>query len=98
MASEKAIGDSTAATDLGRYWTDSRSVPLCRPKMGNDAAPPFTLSHAGSAAMSLQGSIEAADQGGSGEGLRQEANCSGLQRSSADAVIGEGRDENKRGM
>ena len=46
--------------------------------------------------MSLQGSAEAVDQGGSGEGLGQEANCSGPQRSGADALIREGRDENER--
>ena len=46
--------------------------------------------------MSLQGGAEAFDQGGCGEWLGQEANCSGLQRSGADALIGEGRDENER--
>jgi Cytochrome bd terminal oxidase subunit I len=50
----------------------------------------------GSAAMSIQGCLEAGDQGGSSEGLAQKANGSGLQRSGADALIGEGRDENKR--
>ena len=60
-----------------------------------DAAPALTVSRAGSAAMSIQGSLEAGDQGGSGEGLGQEANCSRLQRSGADALIGEGRDKNK---
>src|ERR1700687_1137887 len=58
--------------------------------------PTFTVSLAGSAAMSLQGGVEAADQGRSGEGLGQEANCSGLQHSRADAFFGEGRDENER--
>jgi hypothetical protein len=61
-----------------------------------DAAPSLTVSRAGSAAMSLQGSAEAIDQSGPGEGLGQEANCSGLQRSVADTLIWEGRDENER--
>ena len=60
------------------------------------AAPALTVSRVGSPAMSLQGGAEAFDQGGGGERLGQEANCSGLQRSGADALIGEGRDENER--
>jgi hypothetical protein len=48
------------------------------------------------AAMSIQSVFDAVDQDGSREGLGQEANGSGLQRSGADALIGEGRDENKR--
>jgi len=46
--------------------------------------------------MSFQGSVEAVDQSGTGEGLGQEANGSGLQRSGADALIGEGRDKDER--
>jgi hypothetical protein len=61
-----------------------------------DAAPALTVSRVGSTAMSLQGGAEAFDQGGCGEWLGQEANCSGLQRSVADAVIRKGRDENER--
>jgi hypothetical protein len=49
----------------------------------------------GSAAISIQGGFDAIDQDGSGEGLGQEAIGSGLQRSGADAFIGEGRDKNK---
>jgi hypothetical protein len=48
------------------------------------------------AAISIQSAFDAVDQDGSSEGLGQEANGSGLQRSGADALIGEGRDENKR--
>jgi hypothetical protein len=48
------------------------------------------------AAMSIQSAFDAVDQDESGEGLGQEANGSGLQRAGADALIGEGRDENKR--
>src|SRR5258707_8247532 len=61
-----------------------------------DAAPALTVSRVGSTAMSLQGGAEAFDEGGCGEWLGQEANCSGLQRSGADAVIRKGRDENER--
>src|SRR5258706_6074088 len=61
-----------------------------------DAAPALTVSRVGSTAMSLQGGAEAFDEGGCGEWLGQEANCSGLQRSVADAVIRKGRDENER--
>src|SRR5258708_24003653 len=61
-----------------------------------DPAPAFTVSLPCSAAMSLQGGVKAVDQRGSGEGLGQEANCSRLQRPGADALIGEGRDENER--
>ena len=46
--------------------------------------------------MSIQGSFDAIDQGGSSEGLGQEANGSGLQRAGADALFGEGRDKDKR--
>jgi hypothetical protein len=60
------------------------------------AAPALTVSRVGSAAMSLKGGAEASNQGGCGEWLGQEANCSGLQRSGAEALIGEGRDENER--
>jgi hypothetical protein len=60
------------------------------------AAPALTVSLPGPAAMSLQAVGEAFDQSGSSEGLAQEANGSGLQRSSADALIGEGRYENER--
>jgi hypothetical protein len=60
------------------------------------AAPALAVSRVGSRAMSLQGGAEAFDQGGGGEWLGQEENCSGLQRSGANAPIGEGRDENER--
>jgi hypothetical protein len=60
-----------------------------------DAAPSFSVSRC-SAAMSFQRDVEAFAQGGSGKGLAQEANGSGLQRSGADALIGEGRYENER--
>ncbi len=46
--------------------------------------------------MSLQSGGEAVDQSGSGEGLGQEANCPGVQRLGADALIGKGRDEDER--
>jgi len=61
-----------------------------------DAVPVLSVSRVCSAGMSLQGGAEAFDQGGCGEWLGQEGNCSGLQRSGADALIGEGRDENER--
>ena len=48
------------------------------------------------AARSIQRVFDAVDQDGSSEGLGQEANGSGLQRAGADAVVGEGRDEDKR--
>jgi len=40
--------------------------------------------------------LDAVNQGRSSEGLRQKADCSSLERSRPDAVIGEGRDKNKR--
>jgi hypothetical protein len=46
--------------------------------------------------MCLQRGAEALDQGRSRKGLAQETNRSGLQRPGADALIGEGRDENER--
>jgi hypothetical protein len=61
-----------------------------------DAAPALTGSLARSAAMFINGSFDAVDYDVSSEGLGQESNGSGLQRSGADAVIGEGRDKNKR--
>jgi hypothetical protein len=63
-----------------------------------DIAPTFTISLSCYAAMSPQSGGEAFDQSGSREGLGQEANCSGFQRSGADALIGKGRDENERRM
>jgi hypothetical protein len=42
------------------------------------AAPTFTISLACSAAMRREGSGEAVDQGGCGEGLGQEGDCSSL--------------------
>jgi hypothetical protein len=62
----------------------------------SDAAPTLTVSGVCSAAISLQRGAEALDQGRSGKRLAQEANCSGFQRPGADALIGEGRDENER--
>jgi hypothetical protein len=61
-----------------------------------DHAPTFIASLASSAAMSIQGSFDTVDQDGPREGLGQKANGSGLQRSGADALIGEGRDKDKR--
>jgi hypothetical protein len=61
-----------------------------------DAAPTLTVSGVCSAAMCLQRGAEALDQGRSRKGLAQETNRSGLQRPGADALIGEGRDENER--
>lgn len=55
-----------------------------------------TVLLAGSAGMSINGSFDAVDQGGSGEGLGQEANGSGLQGAGADAVFGKSRDKDKR--
>jgi hypothetical protein len=52
-------------------------------------------SFAGSAAMPLQGSVEAFDQSSSVEGLGQQTNCSGFQHSRADGLVGEGCNENK---
>jgi len=57
--------------------------------------PALSVSRVCSAAMSLQGGAEAFDQGGCGEWLGQEANCSGLQRSGANVLIGKGRNENE---
>ncbi len=54
----------------------------------------FNASLAG-VAMLIQSAFDAVDQDQSGEGLGQEANGSGLQCAGADALIGEGRDENK---
>src|ERR1700694_842081 len=73
-------------------------------KCGRDSTQPenalpenaLTVSDVGSAAISRQCGIEVVDQGGSGEGLGQKANRSGLQRPGADALIGEGRYENER--
>src|SRR5258708_37138304 len=59
-------------------------------------APTFAISLPCSAAMSVQSSGEAVNQSGSGEGLGQEANCPGVQRLGADALIGKGRDEDER--
>ena len=44
----------------------------------------------------LKRDAEVVDQSRSREGLRQEANCSRLQRSGATRLVGEGRDENER--
>ena len=46
-------------------------------------------------AMSIQSGFDAVDQDRSSEGLAQKANGAGLQRSGADALIGEGRDKDK---
>jgi hypothetical protein len=46
--------------------------------------------------MAIQGCFDALDQDGSSERLGQEADGSGLQRSGADALIGESRDKDKR--
>jgi hypothetical protein len=72
-----------------------------RPKQASQAAGVvlrLAVSDVCSAAISRQCGIDAFDQGGSGEGLGQKANCSGLQRSGSDAVIGERRYENERRM
>jgi len=47
-------------------------------------------------AVLLQGGVEAADQDRPIEGLGQEAHCSSLQRSRAEVLVGERRDENER--
>jgi hypothetical protein len=57
---------------------------------------PAVIASLTGAAISTQSAFDAVDQDRSSEGLGQEANGSGLQRSGADALIGEGRDENKR--
>jgi hypothetical protein len=46
--------------------------------------------------MLIQSGFDAIDQDGTSEGLGQETNGSGLQRSGADALVGEGRDKNER--
>lgn len=46
--------------------------------------------------MALERCAEAIDQSRSSEGLGQEANCSGLQRSGTTGLVGEGRDEYDR--
>jgi hypothetical protein len=53
-----------------------------------DAAPALTVSGVGSTAIWLQRGLEAIDQGGSGKGLAQEENCSCLQRSGANILLG----------
>jgi hypothetical protein len=45
--------------------------------------------------MSIQSVFDAIYQDGRGEGLAQEANSSGLQRSGTDALIGECRDKDE---
>ena len=45
--------------------------------------------------MSVQSGFDAVDQDGPSEGLAQEANGSGLQRSGTDALIGECRDKDE---
>jgi hypothetical protein len=49
-----------------------------------------------SLALPTQSGFDAVDQDGSREGFGQEANGSGLHRPGADALVGEGRDKNKR--
>lgn len=56
----------------------------------------FPISLAGSAGMSIQGGLDAVDQGRCSKGLGQEANGARLQRLGADALFGEGRDKHKR--
>jgi hypothetical protein len=48
-----------------------------------------------SAAITIQSCFDAVDQAGTSEGLRQEANGSGLQCSGADALFGERCDKNE---
>ena len=60
-----------------------------------DNVPTFVALLAG-AAVSIQSGFYAVDQDGPRKGLGQESNGSGLQRSGADALVGKGRDENKR--
>jgi hypothetical protein len=86
-------------SNRSRLMLDGNPVYLARPiRRGRlrDAAPAFTVLRAGPAAMSFEGSVEALDQRGSGKRLGQEANCSGLERPGADALVREGRDENER--
>jgi hypothetical protein len=47
------------------------------------------------AAMSIQGAFDTVDQNGASEGLGQKANGPTLDRSGADALIGEGRNEDE---
>ena len=49
-----------------------------------------------SLAVSLEGRVEASDQCRAVEGLDQEADCSGLQRLRAQALVVKGGDENER--
>jgi hypothetical protein len=67
---------------------------LIRKGLMPDTASIFA-SRAGSAAMSIQCGFDTVNQDGSSERLGQQANGSGLQRSRADAVVGECCDENK---
>jgi hypothetical protein len=56
----------------------------------------FVVSLAGDAARSVQRGFDAVNQDGAGERLGQKANGSDLQRAGTDALIGKGRDKNKR--
>jgi hypothetical protein len=102
VAGERAPDPLTAFEELSRgsdrfFILDRNPVYLAKPiRMGGmgEAAPTFTVSRAGPAA--IQGSIEAFHQRGSGKGLGQEGNCSSLERPGADALIREGRNENER--
>jgi hypothetical protein len=78
------------AADARNAFQEALAVWISR-----DTAPALTVSLA-AVAMPIQSGFDAVDQDGPSEGLGQEANGSGLQRSGADALIGEGRDKNKR--
>jgi len=61
-----------------------------------DDAPASIASLAGTAAASIHCGFDAANQDRPGEGFGQEANSSGPQRPGTDALVGEGRNKNKR--
>jgi hypothetical protein len=102
VAGERAPDPPMAFEELSRgrdrffYIGPQSGLPRQTHQNGwhGEAAPTFTVSRAGLAA--IQGSIEAFHQRGSGKGLGQEGNCASLERPGADALIREGRDENER--
>lgn len=75
--------------------TAAAAEPPCQDDQNSPRATP-KASLARSVLMPLQGGIEAFDQSLSVERFGQEANCSDLQRSGADGLFGERRDENER--
>src|ERR1700730_9280609 len=80
---------------------DRDLVPAVEPTCVSDALGRHqvvaqTVLLAGSAMISITGSCDGVEQWGPRERLGQEANGSGLQRAGADALLGKGRDKDKR--